>query len=408
MAKRGKSKKVNANANAATTVPETKKEETKKEVVAEKPKSVQKAKPVEKIAQDKKNNNKNSKSNKKSQKNKKNGSEEKKPEEIVENEKEESDDEIADDLDIDAFISEQNVNDETENKEEEEDNEDNDEEIENAEESALDAIETLQQEMGEDEEEEKEQEERSAINNTIALNKRYNDIRLDTPGVKVPWIETQDITSNESLDIDEKTVHDDLKRELAFYEQALDAAKMGRKKYKELKKPFSRPDDYFAEMVKTDEQMNKIRQNLVEESESIKNAEAAKRQRDIRKYGKKVQTEKLLEKNKNKKMELEKIKNLKRKRSDNNDDDFDISLDFDNDNKQAKRGKNGKPQKSQKRMAKDKKFGFGGRKRNSKQNTAESSADMTGFSHKKMKDKPFGGNKKAKRPGKSRRMASRK
>ena len=33
---------------------------------------------------------------------------------------------------------------------------------------------------------------------------------------------------------------------------------------------------------------------MIEEQESIKNAEAAKRQRDLRKYGKKVQTEKCL------------------------------------------------------------------------------------------------------------------
>jgi len=156
-------------------------------------------------------------------------------------------------------------------------------------------------------------------------------------------------------------------------------------------------------MVKTDEQMSKIRQNMIEEQESIKNAEAAKRQRDLKKYGKKVQTEKILEKNKNKKMEMEKINRLKRKRSDNNDDDFDVSLDFD-DNKSNK-----KAQKSKKRLAKDKKFGYGGRKRGSKQNTAESTADMSGFSHKKMKESSFGGNKnkKAKRPGKSKRMAGR-
>ncbi|ORX54708.1 Ebp2-domain-containing protein [Piromyces finnis] len=310
----------------------------------------------------------------------------------------------SDNADIDDFISEQTITvgngneiDNEENNEQEEEENENDEQNDNQE--NLD-----EEEEEEEEEQEQEEQERPAINNIPALNKRYNEIRLDTPGVKIPWIELQAITYNKDLGIDDKTVHDDLKRELAFYEQGLAAALEGRKKYKELNKPFSRPDDYFAEMVKTDEQMSKIRQNMIEESESIKNAEAAKRQRDLRKYGKKVQTEKLLEKNKNKKMEMEKINRLKRKRSDNNDDDFDVSLDFnDNDNK------NNKPQKSKKRLAKDKKFGYGGKKRGSKQNTAESSADMSGFSHKKMKATTFGGakNKKAKRPGKNKRMASR-
>jgi rRNA-processing protein EBP2 len=324
----------------------------------------------------------------------------------VENVEESDDSSDLDNADIDDFISEQtiNVEDKNANEEENDDEEEEEEEEEEEVDEQDDNQETVEgEEEEEEEEEEEQQQERPAINNIPALNKRYNDIRLDTPGVKIPWIELQAVTYNKDLGIDDKTVHDDLKRELAFYEQGLAAALEGRKKYKELNKPFSRPNDYFAEMVKTDEQMSKIRQNMIEESESIKNAEAAKRQRDLRKYGKKVQTEKLLEKNRNKKMEMEKINRLKRKRSDNNDDDFDVSLDFDdNDNKN-------KPQKSKKRLAKDKKFGYGGKKRGSKQNTAESTADMSGFSHKKMKANTFGGvkGKKAKRPGKSKRMAAR-
>ncbi|ORY54662.1 Ebp2-domain-containing protein [Neocallimastix californiae] len=123
----------------------------------------------------------------------------------------------------------------------------------------------IEKENEENEEEEEEERELPAINDTAALNKRYNDIRLDIPGVKIPWIELQTITYNKDLGIDDKTVHDDLKRELAFYEQGLAAALEGRKKYKALNKPFSRPNDYFAEMVKTDEQMSKIRQNMIEE-----------------------------------------------------------------------------------------------------------------------------------------------
>jgi rRNA-processing protein EBP2 len=41
--------------------------------------------------------------------------------------------------------------------------------------------------------------------------------------------------------------------------------------------------------------------------------------------------------------------------------------------------------KSSKRVNKDKKFGFGGQKRNRKSNTAESTADLGKFSVKKMK-----------------------
>jgi rRNA-processing protein EBP2 len=47
-------------------------------------------------------------------------------------------------------------------------------------------------------------------------------------------------------------VHDDLKRELAFYNMALLSANHGRQYCHEAGVPFSRPDDFFAEMVKTD------------------------------------------------------------------------------------------------------------------------------------------------------------
>jgi rRNA-processing protein EBP2 len=47
-------------------------------------------------------------------------------------------------------------------------------------------------------------------------------------------------------------VHDDLKREVAFYDMALEAVQEARNKCNEASIPFSRPDDFLAEMVKTD------------------------------------------------------------------------------------------------------------------------------------------------------------
>jgi rRNA-processing protein EBP2 len=56
-----------------------------------------------------------------------------------------------------------------------------------------------------------------------------------------------------------------------------------------------------------------------------------------------------------------------------------------------------------KRQKKDEKFGFGGRKKNSKSGDAMSSADLSGFNAKKMK---AGGRvSKTTRPGKARRKA---
>ena len=92
---------------------------------------------------------------------------------------------------------------------------------------------------------------------------------------------------------------------------------------------FSRPNDYFAEMVKTDEHMERVRQRLLDESASIKASEDAKRQRELKKYGKKIQTEKLFERQRSKRDMQEKVNALKRKRQtglDMDDDEFDVQL----------------------------------------------------------------------------------
>jgi rRNA-processing protein EBP2 len=66
-------------------------------------------------------------------------------------------------------------------------------------------------------------------------------------------------------------------------------------------------------MVKTDGHMEKIRKHLLEKQLSMKRAEDAKKQRYMKKFGKKVQQAKLEEYAHKKKTELEKIKKLRGK-----------------------------------------------------------------------------------------------
>lgn len=47
-------------------------------------------------------------------------------------------------------------------------------------------------------------------------------------------------------------IHDDLKREVAFYDNALEAVNIARGECEKAGIPFTRPDDFFAEMIKTD------------------------------------------------------------------------------------------------------------------------------------------------------------
>lgn len=76
--------------------------------------------------------------------------------------------------------------------------------------------------------------------------------------------------------------------------------------------PFTRPDDFFAEMVKTDAHMERIRQRLLDESAGIAKSEARRREREGKKIGKQVQLEKLKEREYNKKDMEERLKGLKR------------------------------------------------------------------------------------------------
>lgn len=99
---------------------------------------------------------------------------------------------------------------------------------------------------------------------------------------------------------------------LSSYKQSLAAAIEGRQRVLAAGIPFSRPADYFAEMVKSDEHMERVRQRLLDERAGIQASEEARKQRELKKFGKKVQVAKLQEREKAKKDMNEKVKALKR------------------------------------------------------------------------------------------------
>lgn len=78
----------------------------------------------------------------------------------------------------------------------------------------------------------------------------------------LPWAETFEVIPATPLPFGEKPdpesgtspldIHDDLKREVAFYNCALEAVHEARSRCSKANIPFSRPDDFFAEMIKTD------------------------------------------------------------------------------------------------------------------------------------------------------------
>jgi len=90
------------------------------------------------------------------------------------------------------------------------------------------------------------------IKNDKALAAVLEEITASKRGM--PWAETFDVIPSEPLPFAESPldVHDDLKREVAFYNVALEAVKEARNRCNDAGVLFSRPDDFFAEMVKTD------------------------------------------------------------------------------------------------------------------------------------------------------------
>lgn len=237
------------------------------------------------------------------------------------------------------------------------------------------------------------------VNKPQALSQSLSNIQL--PYSQMKFSEHLRITSSTPLVL--RDVFDDLERELAFYQQGLSAVKEARSLL--AKEPgstlFSRPTDYFAEMLKSDEHMDLLKQKLVEQETAKRASQDARKLRELKKFGKQVQHEKLQARALEKRDTLDRIKSLKRKRKGNemSAEEFDIAVEeAAAEVGDRKSNRSNKP--NAKRVAKNAKYGNGGRKRFSRSNTAESSNDMSGFSNKKNKT-GFSG--KAKRPGKSKR-----
>ncbi|KAJ5356179.1 Eukaryotic rRNA processing [Penicillium concentricum] len=281
-------------------------------------------------------------------------------------------------------------------EEEEEEEVDQDEEMEDEEEEEEEDIPLS--DLDEDEREDVVPHQRLTINNSAAILSALK--RISFIGPQTPFSEHNSLVSKEPIEIED--ANDDLNRELAFYKVCQVAATQARGLLKKDGIPFTRPGDYFAEMVKNDEHMALIKKKLYEEAAGKKASAEARRQRDLKKFGKQVQNSKLQQRHKEKREMLEKINTLKKKRkadgsapTDDANDMFDIAID--EATQPDKKRSRGDGPGGNKRQKKDAKFGFGGKKRHAKSGDAASSGDLSNFSAKKMK----GG---AKRPGKSKRV----
>lgn len=77
---------------------------------------------------------------------------------------------------------------------------------------------------------------------------------------------------------------------------------------KKLGVPTKRPEDYFAQMAKSDAHMTKVKQKFLVKKKQIERSQKVKQIREMKKLGKKVQTEVMLQRAKEKRELMEKIK----------------------------------------------------------------------------------------------------
>lgn len=83
------------------------------------------------------------------------------------------------------------------------------------------------------------------------------------------WLERMTVVPNTEID-KQLNINDDIKRELTFYNLAHEAAIKGIIRLKEEKQKINRPDDFMAEMLKSDEQMIQVKKEIIQHEYRIK------------------------------------------------------------------------------------------------------------------------------------------
>lgn len=181
-------------------------------------------------------------------------------------------------------------------------------------------------------------------------------------------------------------IQDDLERESVFHRRAQEAVASARVQLGALGVPTRRPDDFYAEMVKNDVHMRKVKDKLLFEQRQLDAKAERRREREAKRYGKAVQAERLKERKQQQKASMGLLQRMKKRgagvsASDvlADEPDWDALGQGSNAERQQRRREGGSGNAARRRAHKASKYGFGGRKRGSKRNDAQSTADVSGY-----------------------------
>uniref|UniRef100_A0A915Q1D1 Uncharacterized protein n=1 Tax=Setaria digitata TaxID=48799 RepID=A0A915Q1D1_9BILA len=187
------------------------------------------------------------------------------------------------------------------------------------------------------------------------------------------WLERLDVTVNNGH-ISEKAISDDFEREIVFYKQAEKAVQIAIPRLREMGVKIFRPGDYYAEMVKSDRHMQKVRERMAEIEQNKQKLEAIRRIRNEKKFAAKVQKKVMERKQNEKKILIEEVKKHRKGIKSQLDTMLnnakrmcDNEVEVKELTKEKLRGR-----KKFSRIARNKKFGFGGQKKRSKKNDKNS------------------------------------
>jgi len=136
------------------------------------------------------------------------------------------------------------------------------------------------------------------INNTELMKKVLEnmDRRIKKPfGTNnMKWSERLIVVSDKDVEVMNSTkVNNDVQREVQFYNICFANVQTGLQKIADEGLKLDRPQDFMAEMYKTDQTMTKIRSSLVKQQIRVRNYE----EQQLKKYSKKIQKQRRHQKN---------------------------------------------------------------------------------------------------------------
>merc|ERR1712110_281728 len=127
---------------------------------------------------------------------------------------------------------------------------------------------------------------------TELINKNGEDFMADFAEFPMVVIKDDEDRENSAQEHAQKTMsnlaNDDFKREALFAMEAKASVLQAFEKLKDLDIPIGRPDDFYAEMAKSDNHMSKVKSKIISKKDEQERREKLRKLREQRKHGKQI------------------------------------------------------------------------------------------------------------------------